>query len=701
MKHTVELELGGRTLRIETGRMAKQAGGSCLVQYGDTVILATACASPEPLTGRGFFPLTVDYRERSYAAGKIPGGFFKREGRPSEKETITSRLIDRPIRPLFPKGYLHEVQCLVTALSADKQNDTDTISMTGVAAALYLSEIPFATPVAGVRVGRIDGQFVINPTFPQLESSDMNMFVAGTADSIAMVEAGAFEVPEPDIVSGLEFAHDHIKQIVAKLEELRQLAGKPKAEFTAILPPDELVKRVDNLSRSKFDNACRIVDKTERKAAKRDIEEEVLAALAEEFPEQEGFIKEALHDVESEINREMILDEERRIDGRRLDEIREITIETGVLPRTHGSALFTRGQTQALAVLTLGTKVDEQRLDDLEGESAKSYMLHYNFPPYSVGEVRPMRGVGRREIGHGMLAERAIQPIIPDETAFPYTIRIVSDILESNGSSSMASVCGGSLALMDGGVPTKCHVAGIAMGLIKKDDNVKVLTDILGDEDHFGDMDFKVTGTHAGITALQMDIKIKGIDVQTMTTALERARVARLSILEKMNEALPQGRENLSPYAPRIITVRIPVAKIGELIGPGGKNIRAIVEETGAKIDIEDDGTVIIASVEEEASRKALARIQAIAEEAEIGKTYTGTVRRVTTFGAFIEILPGTDGLLHISEIDHARIAKVEDVLNVGDTVQVKVINIDPEGKIRLSRKALLPQPAGAGGNRE
>ncbi len=693
MKHVVTLELGGRTLSIETGRMAKQANGACLVQYGDSAILATSCASSEPLLGRGFFPLTVDYRERTYAAGKIPGGFFKREGRPGSKETLVSRIIDRPIRPLFPEGYLHEVQCLVNAISADRENDTDMIALVGVTASLYISDIPFDTPVAGVRVGRINGQLIVNPTFDQLEESDINIFVAGTPDSIAMVEGGALEVPEKDMLAALEFAHDNIKKITTAIEELRQLAGKPKSEFTAILPPAEMISRVRELGETRIREACIIGDKEERRLKKREIASEIVSTLIEEFPDQEGFIKTAIHDLDSEINRLLIVKDKRRIDGRGHDDIRQITIESSVLPRTHGSSLFTRGQTQALVVLTLGTKVDEQRIDDLQGDHTKSFMLHYNFPPSSVGEVRPIRGVGRREIGHGMLAERALEPVIPADDSFPYTIRIVSDILESNGSSSMASVCGGSLAMMDGGVPIKCHVAGIAMGLIKEGDDYAILTDILGDEDHFGDMDFKVCGTTEGITALQMDIKITGIDLETMSKAMDKARNARLSILQKMEEALPKHRQSISEYAPRIITVQIPINKIGDLIGPGGKNIRSIVEDTGAKIDIEDDGTVMIASVDSGASEKALKRVMALTESAEIGQEYDGTVRRTAAFGAFVEILPGTDGLVHISEIAHERIAKVEDVLKVGDSVRVKVINIDPEGKIRLSRKALLDSP--------
>lgn len=694
MEQRVELEIGGKTLSIETGKVAKQANGAVMVRLADTVILSAVVCGDDPNDGRDFFPLTIDYREKTYAAGKIPGGFFKREGRPSEKEILSMRIIDRPIRPLFPEGFVNEVQCHNIVLSADQENDADILCLIGTSAALTISDIPFVKTIAGVRIGRIDGRLIINPTFKELEESDINITVAGSAGSITMVEGGGREISEMEMIEALAFGHEHIKMIVAKIEELRGLAGKPKMEFAPKAVDEGLKNKITEMANAKLNEYNRIADKDERRNLKHKLNDEIKEALAEEFPEMEGTIGNIIHDLDASVMREMIVKEGRRIDGRSPDEVRPITCEVGVLPRTHGSALFTRGQTQALVTLTLGTKIDEQRIDDLEGESTKSYMLHYNFPSFSVGEVRPIRGVSRREVGHGALAERALQPIIPVEGKFPYTIRIVSDILESNGSSSMASVCGGSLALMDGGVPTKTAVAGVAMGLIKDDDKVIILTDILGDEDHFGDMDFKVTGTDKGITAFQMDIKITGIDLNLMAQAMEKARQGRLHILGKMNEVISKNRDNLSSYAPRILTIKIPVEKIGEVIGPGGKMIRSIVEATGAKIDIEDDGTVMIASVDAAAGEKAKEMIESLTEEAEVNKVYMGTVRRITNFGAFIEILPGTDGLLHISEIDVGHVARVEDFFRLGDQVEVKVIAIDPEGKIRLSRKALLKDGA-------
>jgi polyribonucleotide nucleotidyltransferase len=689
MIHKIELELGGKQLQIETGKIALQANGAVTVRLGDTVVLSAVCASDKAIEGQDFFPLSVDYREKTYAAGKIPGGFFKREGRPSEKEILSCRIIDRPIRPLFPEGFRNEVQCHNIVLSADQQNDADILGLIGTSAALAISDIPFNNIIAAARVGRINGQLMINPTFADLEESDINMTIAGSKDSVTMVEGGGREISEADMLSALNFGHEHIKLIVAKIEELHRLAGKTKAPFTSTAIDENLKSKIISMAEARLGEYNRVADKEERRNKKKQLAEEIQAALAEEFPDSELIISTQMTEIDAAVMRRMIVEENRRIDGRGPDDIRQITCEVGILPRTHGSALFTRGQTQALVVITLGTKIDEQRIDDLEGESTKSYMLHYNFPPFATGEVRPMRGVSRREVGHGALAERALQPIIPVEEKFPYTIRIVSDILESNGSSSMASVCGGSLALMDGGVPIKSAVAGVAMGLIKEGEKVIVLTDILGDEDHFGDMDFKVAGTAKGITAFQMDIKMTGIDISTMETAMEKARIARLFILNKMNEVMPASREEISSYAPRIITFKIKVDKIGEVIGPGGKMIRSIIEATGAKIDIEDDGTVLIAAVDGEAGKKAQEMVQAIVEEPEIGKVYSGKVRRITNFGAFVEILPGTDGLLHISEIDHSHVARVEDFLKLGDTVQVKVINIDPEGKIRLSRKVL------------
>ncbi len=697
MVHTVELDIGGRTLTIETGRVAKQANGAVTVRHGDTMILTTVCATREPLEGRDFLPLSVEYRERSYAAGKIPGGFFKREGRPSEKEILACRIIDRPIRPMFPEGYRHDTQIINLILSHDRESEPDILGIIGAGASLAISDIPFPEPIAGVRVGRVDGELVVNPTIEQVETGDLNIAIAGTAESITMVEGGSFEVSEDDMLQALEFGHGHIKRIIEKIQELVQACGKEKWEFVPPKKDEEVVTKVEGLLGDRLMEANKIADKEARREFKRSLEDEIMTALEEEFPEIEMDIGGLIHDKDSAEMRRKIVEDGERLDGRGFDEVRPITCDVSVLPRTHGSALFTRGQTQALVTVTLGTKIDEQRLDELEGESTKSYMLHYNFPPFSVGEVRPIRGVGRREVGHGALAERALNPVIPVGDRFPYTIRIVSDILESNGSSSMASVCGGSLALMDCGVPIKTPIAGIAMGLIKEEDKVIVLTDILGDEDHFGDMDFKVTGSAEGITALQMDIKIKGIDLEIMRMAMEKARTARLHVLGEMAKAIDKPREEISRYAPRIITIKINPEKIGEVIGPGGKIIRAIVEETGAKIDIEDDGTVVIAAVESEAGLAARDRVLAIVEEPELGRDYTGVVRRITDFGAFVEILPGTDGLIHISELAHERVNRVEDILHVGDTVEVKVINIDSDGKVRLSRKALLPAPEGGG----
>jgi len=686
----MEKELWGRRLVIETGRLGKQADGAVTVQYGDTMIFASAVASKEPVEGQDFFPLTVDYREKAYAAGKIPGGYFKREGRPSEKEILSARLIDRPLRPLFPEGYFNEVQIMVMALSYDQENDPDVLGIIGASSALMLSSIPYNTPIAAVRVGRVEGQLIAFPTSNQLETSDINIVLAGTKESIVMVEGGSKEISEADMITALDFGHQQLKLIVGMIADLVSETGKPKP---TIRPPEvdaNLIRRVEELANQRIRAANFVTDKAARQAELDKISEEVQAALAEEFSEQESKIAEVLGAIEQADLRRAVVDERRRADGRGPADIRPVSCQIGFLPRTHGSALFTRGQTQSLAAITLGTKMDEQKIDDLEGESYKSYMLHYNFPPFSVGEVRPLRGPGRREIGHGALAERAIQPVIPAEASFPYTIRIVSDILESNGSSSMATVCSGSLSLMDAGVPIKAPVAGIAMGLIKEGDKVVILSDILGVEDHLGDMDFKVTGTRQGITAFQMDLKTAGITLDIMAKALEQARGGRLYILDIMEKTISRPKPELSPYAPRIITIKIKQDKIGEVIGPGGKNIRAIIEQTGAKIDIEDDGTVLIASVDGAAGEAARDMILRMVEEPEIGRVYEGKVRRIAAFGAFVEILPGQDGLIHISELDTKRVARVEDVLKLGDTVTVKVIGIDPEGKIRLSRKAIL-----------
>jgi polyribonucleotide nucleotidyltransferase len=690
MSHKVEFELGGRTLTIETGKIAKQSNGAVTVRYGDSMVVSTICSQPEPRLGFDFFPLTVEYREKTYAAGKIPGGFFRREGRPSEKEILSARIIDRTIRPLFPSDFKGETQCINFILSHDQENDTDLLALIGTSAAIAVSDVPFEKTVAGVRVGRIDGELIINPTFAQIEEGDLNVIVAGSADSIAMVEGAGYEITEEELIKVLSFAHDNIKIIVAEIEKLQKECGKPKFEHISTAVDETLTNKVKELVGDKLDGFNHTADKDERRDGKKQLKAEIVEQLAEEFPESDSDIGTIIHDLDSESMRDMILKEDSRIDNRKPDDIRDITCEVGLLPRTHGSALFTRGQTQAIVAITLGTKMDEQRMDELEGESTKSYMLHYNFPPFSTGEAKPIRGTSRREVGHGALAERALVPVIPAETSFPYTLRVVSDIMESNGSSSMASVCGASLALMDAGVPIKTAVAGIAMGLIKADDKVVILTDILGDEDHFGDMDFKITGTTEGVTAVQMDIKIDGLDIETMRMALDKAREARLSILENMNATISKNREQLSQYAPRIITIKISPSKIGELIGPGGKNIRAICEETGAKIDIEDDGTVLISSVDGEAGQKAKERVEICTEEAEVGKVYSGLVRRIAPFGAFLEIIPGTDGMLHISEIDHSHVKRVEDYMKLGDRLDVKVVSIDNEGKIRLSRKVLL-----------
>jgi len=695
MEQRVSLELGGQTLTLSTGKWAKLAGGSAVVQLGGTVVLVAASAAKSAKPGVDFVPLTVDYRERTYAAGKIPGGFFKREGRPTEKETLSSRLIDRPIRPLLSKQFPYEMQVMATVVSSDQENDSDVLALIGASAALMLSDIPFPEPVAAVRVGRVNGELVVNPTFPQLDESDIDMVVAGTADNIIMVEGGCREIPEADVIQALEFATGHIKNLVKLQHELVAGRGKAKRPLVEKVDVSEIETELRGIYTERLKAAIRIPSKEQRQEEIDNITSEAVKNHTEKYGEKAVYIGKILHDVERDLLRAAILDEGVRADGRGPDDIRKITIEVGVLPRTHGSCLFTRGETQALVVATLGTKSDEQRVEELEGQSWKSYMLHYNFPPFSVGETRPIRGPGRREIGHGALAERAVEPVIPADTHFPYTIRIVSDILESNGSSSMASVCGASLSLMDAAVPIKAPVAGIAMGLIKEGERVAVLTDILGVEDHLGDMDFKVTGTSTGVTAFQMDTKIGGISFQVMTDALERARKGRMHILGKMAEALPQPRTEMSPYAPRIIILHIHPDKIREVIGPGGKIIKRITEETGTQIDIEDTGEVRIAAVNGEGGKKAEELIRNITEDPEIGRVYQGKVRSVVTFGAFVEIVPGRDGLLHISEIDHHRVARTEDVLNVGDMVMVKVIDVDRDGKIRLSRKALLPVPEG------
>jgi polyribonucleotide nucleotidyltransferase len=695
MEKNYELDLDGRKLTIQIGRVARQADGAALVRLADTMILATAVGTEEAVEGQDFFPLTVDYREKAYAAGRIPGGFFKREGRPTEREILSARLIDRSLRPLFPEGYFNEVQVMAMVLSSDQENDADILGILGSSVALGISEIPFYEPIAAVRIGRIDGNFVVNPTFSQLEESDINLVVSGTEENIVMVEGGCQEISEDDLVSALDYSQRWIKKLVQLQKEIIQEFGKEKPKVEPVPVDIVLLEEVSKLALDRIKQANRIVDKTERQKVLDKMQESVMQELAEKFPENETKIASILIDLEQKDIRQMILNEGFRIDGRKANEIRPITCEVGLLPRAHGSALFTRGQTQALAVTTLGSKMDEQKIEDLEGESTKSYMLHYNFPPFSVGEVRPVRGPGRREIGHGALAERAIQPVIPKEEVFPYTVRIVSDILESNGSSSMATVCGGTLSLMDAGVPIKAPVAGIAMGLVKEENRAVILTDILGAEDHYGDMDFKVTGTKKGITAFQMDIKIGGLNLAIMQEALNQAREARTYILDIMEKTIAQPRPELSVYAPRIITFKVKQDKIGEIIGPGGKMIRSIIEQTGAEINIEDDGSVFISSKDSKAGELAQELIMKLTEEPEVGKCYLGKVRRVTAFGAFVEILPGQDGLVHISELDFKRVNRVEDVLNVGDEVTVKIIGIDNEGKIKLSRKACLTQNEG------
>jgi polyribonucleotide nucleotidyltransferase len=705
MPESVSLDLGGRNFSIEVGKVAKQASGSAWVRYGDTVVLVAAVASKYPID-KDFFPLSVEYREKTYAAGKIPGGFFKREGRPTEKEILSSRLIDRPLRPLFPDGFRNEIQISATVLSSDQANDSDVLGITGASTALMVSDIPFPEPVSGVRVGLIDGKPVLNPTFQELEQSALDMVVAGTDSSIVMVEGGAREVPEASIIEALQFAHKHIVELNRIQHELKKRIGKPKREIVLPEKDKALESEVERAFGDRIRKANELPTKDERQMELDRVKEEALARFQESHPETFKQIGSILEHIESQDLRRRILKDGRRADGRGPDDIRPITCEVGILPRTHGSALFTRGQTQSLVATTLGTKVDEQRVEELEGQSWKSYMLHYNFPPFSVGEVRPMRGPGRREIGHGALAERAIEPLIPSDVDFPYTIRVVSDILESNGSSSMATVCGGSLSLMDAGVPIKTHVAGIAMGLIMEGNEVAVLTDILGVEDHLGDMDFKVTGTREGITALQMDIKIEGLSMDIMTRALEKAKTARMHVLQKMEAAIAKPRAELSPYAPRIYIMMIDPDKIREVIGPGGKMIKKISAETGTQIDIEDSGEVRIAAFSGADGDRARDIIRSITEDPEVGRIYSGTVRRVVPFGAFVEISPGKDGLVHISELEPHRVERVEDVINEGDTVLVKVIGIDREGKIKLSRKQALPgyedtgEPAASGGGR-
>lgn len=699
---TKEIQIGGTTLTLETGKLAKQAGGAVLATYGDTVILCTVVAREEPVEGQDFFPLQVEYREKTAAIGKIPGGFFKREGRPSEKEILSSRLIDRPIRPLFPKEFKCETQVLCTVYQSDQENDADVIAAVGSSAALMISDVPFEGPIGEVRVGRVNGEFVINPTHTQLKESEIDLIVAGTEDSIVMVEGEGHEVSELVLLDAIKFAHEYIKQLCKIQVEFAAECGKPKR----IVPPaeinEELLKEIRDFSYDKMKQLHRtILSKDDRHNKNKELFDSLQESLKEKYPEQEEKIAEIYHDLQYEDIRAMIINEGRRLDGRTSKDIRDIACEVSVLPRNHGSALFTRGETQSLTSLTLGTKLDEQIIEGLLPGDNKSFMLHYNFPPFSTGETGRVMGPGRREIGHGHLAERSLKVMLPDEKDFPYTIRLVSDILESNGSSSMATVCAGTLAMMDGGVQIKKPVAGIAMGLVKEGDKTSVLSDILGSEDHFGDMDFKVCGTTEGITGFQMDIKIKGISFEIMETALQQAKEGRLHILSIMTQAIDKPRTSISQYAPHLYSMQVPVDMIGAVIGPGGKSIRHIIELSGAEINIEDDGTVTIAAVSGDSAKIAREMIEKIVEVPEKGKIYTGKVVRITDFGAFVEILPGKDGLLHISQIENRRVNKVEDVLKRGEEVTVKVLDIDKEtGKVSLSRKVLLPD-AGSGEDKQ
>jgi polyribonucleotide nucleotidyltransferase len=694
MKQDVSVELtGGKGLSFETGKLAKQAHGSVVVRIGDSVVLATAVANPDPREGIDFFPLTVDYREYTYAGGRIPGGFIKREGRPSEREILTSRQIDRPIRPLFPDGFRCETQVIAFVLSADTENDPDVAGINGASAALTISDIPFNGPIGAVRVGLVGGQFVINPTYSEMRDSLLNIMVVGTADGIVMIESGAKEVKEETVVDAIEFAHAEIKKICAAINELKAKAGKPKR---AVAPPEFDQAYYDKLKAKIGKELAESLDTEKHPKAEsynlvRDLKKKLLAEIPKEDEEAQAKLKSYYETLRERIFREQVINQKRRPDGRPFDKVRDIWVEVGVLPRTHGSAIFTRGETQALVTTTLGTSDDQQRLETFEGEAKKRFLLHYNFPPFSVGEVQFLRGAGRREIGHGALAERAISAVLPAEEKWPYTMRVVSDILESNGSSSMATVCGASLSLMDAGVPLKSPVAGVAMGLVKEGDEYVILTDIAGAEDHYGDMDFKVAGTKDGITALQMDIKVGGITAQIMREALAQAQRGRLHILERMSDGITSHREKVSAYAPRIYTLQIPVDKIRDVIGPGGKMIRSIIEQTGVKIDVEDTGKVNVASNDEVSANKALQIIRDLTATAEVGKTYLGTVTRLADFGAFVEIIPGTDGLLHISEVAEHRIKDVRDELKEGDQVLVKVLAVEGN-RIRLSRKAILKE---------
>ncbi|GBE32080.1 polyribonucleotide nucleotidyltransferase [bacterium BMS3Bbin05] len=692
----VDIDVREQKLALETGEIAKQADGSVIAQYGDTVVLATAVSARKAREGLDFFPLTIDYQEKAYSAGKIPGGFLKREGRPSAKEILTSRLTDRPMRPLFPNDYKFETQGIITVLSYGEENVSDVLGITAMSAAFTVSDIPFDGPVAAVRVGRINGEFILNPDINEIESCDLSFVVAGTGNAVVMVEGEADEVPEDIVLGAIDYAHENIKRLVSLQNDLAQKAGKPKRSYVVPEKDNEFPEKVREAAFDRLKSACVVPGKLERQKVIDKLQSEIIEDLNMEGEDRSSEIAEIFHDFEREIVREMILNDRTRADGRKPDQIRDISCKIGFLPRAHGSALFERGETQAIVAATLGTSHDEQKIDSLDGESYKGFMLHYNFPPFSVGEVKPLRSPGRREIGHGALAEKSIKQVIPSNEDFPYTIRVVSDITESNGSSSMATVCGATLSLMDAGVPIKAPVAGIAMGLVQEGDSAVVLSDILGLEDHLGDMDFKVTGTEKGITAFQMDVKIAGISHEIMEKALSQAREGMLFILSKIKETIAEPRSELPDNAPRIYTMQVKKEKIRDIIGTGGKVIRGIIEETGCKIDINDDGVVNIASIDEESARMAKEIIKGIIEDAELGKIYLGKVKKVVDFGAFVEILPGTEGLLHISQIADKRIAKVTDEINEGDEVMVKVIEIDRAGKLKLSRKAAMHQETAA-----
>ena len=690
MEYKLQIDFGGRPFSIETGKVAKQANGSVMVQYGETVVLVTAVASDKKREGLDFIPLTVNYLEMTYAAGRIPGGFFKREGRPSDRETLISRFIDRPLRPLFPKGFQNEIQIIATVLSADQDNDPSILGMIGASSALSLSDIPFGGPIAGAKVGRIDGEFVLNPTHEEMELSDVDLFVAGSEDAIIMVEGSAKEVKEEEILEAILFGHQSLKPVIDLQKKMKEDLRATLREFELQKPEETLYERVSVFAQEKLMETFQITEKGKRRERLEEILQLTFQELGAEDEPTQKMVKVAFEEIYRKLVRKLILEKRQRIDGRELSEIRPISCEVGILPRTHGSALFTRGETQVLAVVTFGTSEDEQKINSLMGETYKSFMLHYNFPPFCTGEVSPLRSPSRREIGHGALAERAILPVLPSSENFPYTIRIVSEVLESNGSSSMATVCGATLSLMDAGVPIKAPVAGIAMGLILEDGESAVLSDILGDEDHLGDMDFKMAGTSEGVTAIQMDIKVHGISKEIMRKVLDQSREGRLHILNRMRETISEPRKDLSRHAPRIVSLQVKQEKIRDIIGPGGKNIRSIIDQTGVKIDVDDSGLVKLASPNYEAIEKAIYMIKRLTQEVEVGALYTGKVVRILGFGAIVELFPGSDGLIHISQLAEGHVKEVSDVLKEGDEVVVKVIDIDPQGRVRLSRKAAL-----------